>query len=206
MIRVSDLTRAIARPYGLDPEIWITEANVWINDPNAPGDAVIGPMAVTLDQQAAFVIQTAAIARSAGVRALAYYRAVDVWENGRYWGLFRQNWVPKPALFAFATAATWLSHARFVATTHPIPDVSVVQFARDGDTIVVAWTTGQTMRTIRLGAPPSGSTLVTPDGRESHLASVGGQVEVTIPSAPPGAASHAPLAPPMIVVSRNYSR
>jgi hypothetical protein len=199
--RVTNLTHGIADPFGLNPPIWVTEANVVTADPLGPSDAYEGPESVNLDRQAAFVIQLDTLARAIGVKAVAMYRAVDVWENGRYWGLFRRNWSPKPALASYRTAVRWLSHAEYVATTRPVPDVTVTQFARYGEDIYVIWADGPTQRTLKLPTHAASATVVSPDGQEQSVSAANGFLSVGPPPGIPNTRATALLASPIIVVT-----
>jgi hypothetical protein len=197
--RVANLTRELARPLHLDPTIWVTEANVPTADPKGPADAYDGPETVTLDQQAAFVVQLDALARSVGVQAVAYYRAVDVWENGRYWGLFRRGWSPRPALQAYQTAARWLSDSRYVETTRPSPDVTVVQFTRDGDDIFVVWSSDAVAHTVKIPVNASAARIISVDGQVQAASIRDGQVVVSPPAVTGARRTTGPLASPIIV-------
>jgi GH35 family endo-1,4-beta-xylanase len=197
--RVASLTRELARPFRLDPAIWVTEANVSTADPLGPADAFVGAETVTLDQQAAFVIQLDALARSVGVQAVAFYRAVDVWENRRYWGLFRHDWSPRPALQAYQTAARWLSDTRYVATTQPFPNVIVVHFTRNGDDIFVVWSTDGLQRMVKIPIRAGRASVITVDGHTRPAVVRDGQVAISPPPSTGEPRATAPLASPIIV-------
>ncbi len=201
VVRVAQLTRERLSPYGLAAPLWITEANVPVDDPQAPADALVGPEAVSLAQQAAFVSQLCALARSVDVHTVAFYRAIDVDEERHYWGLFRHDWSARPALLAYRTAARWLSHTTYLGTSHPAPGVTVVRLHRPGEDVSVLWTDRATPVRLALPASADHGTLVAVEGKETPLTPRGGSFEVTLPPAPPHRPPTAPLAPPVILVT-----
>lgn len=200
--RLADLTRTTLRAYGLDPEIWITEANVPVDDPQAPGDAVVGPDAVSLNRQAAFVLQAYVLARAAGVRSLAIYRAGDVDDNGHYWGLLRADGTARPALLAYRTAAEWLSHTRPAGLQQPQPGVTLASFCRDDATMYAFWNDGPQPATISLPADAATARLVQTDGSTTGLTATGGKYRVTLPAAAARTPAALPLGEPRLLAER----
>jgi hypothetical protein len=101
--------RALAM-YGLDRPIWVGESNV------APDDdptGAIGPaFHATLDQQAAYVIQSFALARAAGAERMSIYKLVDERTEGpgELYGLVRNDGSIRPAFTAFQTAVRYMSN------------------------------------------------------------------------------------------------
>src|SRR5205085_875746 len=162
--------------------IWITEANAPVDDPSAPGDALVGPDAVSLEQQAAFVLQIYALARAEGVRSLAIYRASDVDEDRHYWGLLRNDISARPALLAYRTAAQWLSHSELVGLSHPTSATTRVELRRGRDEIDVLWSSGNQPTTLRLPAAASAAgRLVDVAGQSKPIRGSGGAFAVPLP-------------------------
>ncbi len=98
--------------YGQQRPIWIGEANVVpYDDPRAPTNQ---PFHATMDQQAAFVLQSFALARAAGAERMSIYKLVDEQaENlGELYGLVRNDGSPRPAFQAYQTAVRYLSGAK----------------------------------------------------------------------------------------------
>jgi hypothetical protein len=101
--------RALA-VYGLDRPIWVGESNV------APYDdptGAIGPaFHATLDQQAAYMIQSFALARAAGAERMSVYKLVDERPEGpgELYGLVRNDGSIRPAFSAFQTAVRYMSN------------------------------------------------------------------------------------------------
>jgi hypothetical protein len=202
VLRLADLTRATLAPYHLQPQIWVTEANVAIDDPQGPGDLVVGPDAVSLDQQAAFVVQLFALSRAADVQTVAIYRAVDVPEGGHYWGLFRDDLTARPSLLAYRTAAEWLSHTQVVGLSHPAPSVTQIELRRPGELVNVLWTNSNTPVQVRLATRATSGILVRCTGATSQIRPVGNAFNVTLPDAPPRRPLTAPLAQPVFIVTK----
>ncbi|HEX5414857.1 MAG TPA: hypothetical protein VFZ25_04265 [Chloroflexota bacterium] len=202
ILRVASLTRTILQPYGLPSTIWITESNVAVADPDAPANLRSGPDAVSLNEQAAFVLQAFATARAAYVASLEIYRVDDVDENGHYWGLVRQDLTARPALAAYRTAGTWLSHTEFVALEHPTPETTLIELSRPGERILVAWTSAPKPAPLSLIAKGTDGRLVQLDGSEAPLASSDGKYRILLPAAPPHPTRAVALAAPVIVVEK----
>ena len=198
--RLATLTRAALAPYGVAPQLWITEANVPVDDAQAPGDAVVGRDAVSLPRQAAFVLQADALARAASVQALVIYRASDVDDQGHYWGLLRGDRTARPALLAYRTAAEWLSHSRPLALDHPQSEVTVARFCGAGDAVDVAWNDGP--RPVTIDLPVAGPAhLVGMDGSVTDAAAPAGVLALTLPGAAARTPSAVPLGQPRLVVA-----
>ena len=194
------LTNDLLGPFGLSPPVWITEANVPVDDPQSPPDAVVGPDAVSLEQQAAFVVQLYALARAAGVQTVAMYRASDVDDQGHYWGLLRSDGTGRPALFAYATTARWLNHTRFLQPSHPQPNVTVLQYCRPGQRVTVAWTDSPEQTTVSLPALAPAGQLVSATGQAQPIEAIGGVFRVLLAPASHGSKQSVPLAPPIFLV------
>lgn len=199
--RLVTLTRAIMQEHNVTPEVWITESNVPVIDPQAPADAVDGPDAVTLEQQAAFVLQAYVLARETGVHTLVIYRASDVADRGHYWGLLRHNFSARPALFAFRAAAQWLSGTRPLGVAQPSPGVTVAAFCSPTRNVLVLWnsapTAAVTMLRLRAGAQ-----RVNAVGEAQPLQIVGGLATVALPATLPGTDVTVPLGSPVIVATQ----
>jgi hypothetical protein len=202
--RQAALTREVLAPYHLNPSIWITEANVAVDDPLGPPDARVGPDAVSPAEQAAFVAQTLALARSAGVRSVAIYRAGDVPEDRRYWGLLRSDMSYRPALLAYRTTARWLAQARFERSLPLESATTALQFARPDAEVDVLWSDRAAASTMSVPATADTATLVHLDGSTAAIQRKGSVFSVPLPAAPPARPGVAPLGQPVfLVVPRN---
>jgi hypothetical protein len=183
---------ALTKRLGVEPPIWITEANVPLRDPDRGFGVLAGPDAVTPGEQAAFVLQLFALARANGVETAMVYRATDV--GGHHWGLVRDDMTIRPSFLAYRTAARWLSETRFVAAREPAPGLTEVELARPGERIHVLWSDLTDETVVEL--PAAEALLVYPSGSSVPLRS--GRVDV--PAARPAGPHAVRLGEPVIVV------
>ena len=93
----------ILRAYGLSgKDVWLSEFNA--SPRRDPAAAIGAPFQVSLEQQADFVVQAAALALANGVDRMAVYR---LWDNdfvpgvAEPWGLVRADGSLRPAWFAY---------------------------------------------------------------------------------------------------------
>jgi len=106
------LYRRILAKHGLDVPLWLPEANT------VPHDDPLktlhrGGLRATMEEQAAYMIQSAALARAAGVSRYAVYKMRDEEpENDQFYGLVRNDGTPRPAYAAYQTAIREMSGAR----------------------------------------------------------------------------------------------
>jgi hypothetical protein len=200
IVRLAGLTRRLLQPYAVTPEVWITEANVPVNDPQAPDDAVVGQDAVSLNGQAAFVLQSYALARLAGVHTLVIYRASDVDDQGHYWGLLRGDDSARPALLAYRTAAQWLGGTRAIGLSHPQSGVSVAQFCGNDNRVDVAWNDTTARVDVALPAVAARADQVDAAGAAVPLTPVQGAWRVALPPATAPTAFTVALGLPTLVV------
>jgi polysaccharide biosynthesis protein PslG len=200
IVRLASLTRRLLQAYTVTPEVWITEANVPVDDPQAPDDAIVGQDAVSLNRQAAFVLQAYTLARLAGVRTLVIYRASDVDDQGHYWGLLRNDGSARPALLAYRTAAQWLGGTRAMGLGHPLSGVSIAQFCGDGKRVAVAW--NDTTARVNVAIPASAASAVQVDatGVAQALTAAQGAWQVSLPPATAATAFTVALGRPTLVV------
>lgn len=100
---ILEANQRILRAFGLGAkDVWLSEFNA---SPRRDPAAAIGtPFQVSLEQQADFVVQAAAIALAEGVDRMAVYR---LWDNDfvpgqtEPWGLLRADGSQRPAFFAY---------------------------------------------------------------------------------------------------------
>jgi hypothetical protein len=97
--------------FGLSRPIWVGESNVVpYDDPTAP---TVKPLHATMDQQAAYILQSFALARAGGAERMSVYKMVDERAEGpgELYGLVRNDGSPRPAFTAYQTAVRYLSDA-----------------------------------------------------------------------------------------------
>ena len=124
--RVHSLFVGIEHRYGIDRPVWLTETNAMPTDDiqiNCAERQGISPIKTTLDQQAAFAVQSFALAAAAGYQHTEFYSMVD----GNTcqeppWGLERADGSRRPVADALRTAVNYFSNftnARFAPLTRP---------------------------------------------------------------------------------------
>jgi hypothetical protein len=136
-------TRDILWYFGLrDKQIWIDETNA---SPSTDPYAVLPPgppqFAVSLDQQADYLIQAAALSLAAGVERLAVYRLYDNHYSPGLtepWGLVRGDGTRRPAFDAYHTAIELFSPTQR-ATRYYSDRSSLVTLEQPDRTIYVMW-------------------------------------------------------------------
>lgn len=147
-------TRQLLDSYGLrDKRIWINEFNAGpTDDPLWP---VVRPQyQVDLEQQAAYIVQAAALGLAAGVERMAVYKFFD-WNlppGGEAFGLLRADGSRRPAFDSWALIIReW--HDVTVAQLARGQRVDVVRLAHaDGHVTVVAWATTADAAQVRVRA------------------------------------------------------
>ncbi len=199
--KLVSLTRVILQMHNVTPAVWITESNVPVIDPQAPGDAVVGPDSVTLAQQAAFVLQAYVLARQAGVHTLMVYRAADVDDRGHYWGLLRRDFTARPALLAYRTAAQWLSGTRPLGFTQSVAGVTYAAFCGSAGRVDVLWNSAPAATVVMLPYVATGAERISIAGDVQPLDITAGLAHVVLPATAPGTTNTVPLGSPVIIAS-----
>jgi hypothetical protein len=176
------LYRRILASYGLDKPLWLPESNI------VPHDDPLktlhrGGLRATMEEQAAYMIQSAALARAAGVSRYAVYKMRDEEpENDQFYGLVRNDGTPRPAYAAYRTAIREMRGARDAtyfwsgSATPPSADeitallastrnraqfvwpgaLNGVRMARGADRVTVLW--NATAAPLAVGVPSSAPT------------------------------------------------
>jgi hypothetical protein len=126
IFRVSRLFASLQRAYNIDKPLWLTEMNAMPTDEaQSPAQCTVRDLnsgiKTTLDQQAAYLIQSFALAAAAGYQRAEFYKMIDG-DNCREpaWGLVRANGTRRPVADAARMAIANFSNfavARFV----PLP-------------------------------------------------------------------------------------
>ncbi len=110
--------KRLMRKYGIDKPLWLTETNAMPFDPAVPCAERFAnnPSNVSLDVQAAYVVQALAMALAAGWDRIGWYQMTDSdsCAESAIWGLARDDGSLRPAYTAFKTAVQWLNGAQNV--------------------------------------------------------------------------------------------
>lgn len=111
--RVAGVYRDVLNRYGLTKPLWLTETNaVPYDDPGKGLAREQNGLRVTLEQQAAFVVQAYAMGMAAGYERIAIHSMVDRDTQDELWGLVRNDGTLRPAFVAYQTAARHFGGAR----------------------------------------------------------------------------------------------
>jgi hypothetical protein len=129
--------RELMQEYWLDHPIWIVETNALpSDDPASP--AAAPQFEVTLEQQASYVVQAAALAIAGGAERIAIYRMADAPDDDVPTGLVRSDGTRRPAFTAYQAAITHMAGFRS-ATWEEHPEYSLVSVDRGEQTTSVIW-------------------------------------------------------------------
>jgi hypothetical protein len=167
---------------------------VWINGTNArpaidpdaypPNATFRQHPRVTLEQQAAFIIQAYALGFAAGADRIAVYRLVDNFDEdqGQAFGLLRADGSPRPAYTAYQIAVREFSGfvyaRRVVDGTQPLIDYVRLTFP---DKVThVAWARGGATATLIVPARSQQARLLDSLGNEWLVSPVNGEYRVVV--------------------------
>lgn len=165
---------------------------VWINETNAPPseDAQEPPWSkarfrVTLEEQAAFVLQEFALAFAGGATRVEFYKlrnTADHPESIEPFGLLRGDDSRRPAFAAYQVATTYLRDFRSVRKEQR-GDLLAVTFDRGSQTTTVLWTTGRAPRRVQVKTLGQEALLVDELGNTQPLRPVDGVYTLDLPGA-----------------------
>ncbi len=124
--RVAGIYRRALDARGLSAPLWLTETNaVPYDDPGKQLGREQNGFRVTMEQQAAYVVQAFASGLTAGYERMAFHSVMDRSTEDEVWGLMRNDGTMRPAFVAYQTAARYLSGgsperpARFAGVERP---------------------------------------------------------------------------------------
>lgn len=183
--QIIDETRELLERYGLaDKSIWLDETNASPNlDPQWP---VTRPRwQITLDQQAAFLVQAAGLGLAAGADHIGVYKFFD-WTlapGEEAFGLVRVDGSRRPAFDAWAMVIAQLNGVTD-AQAAQTPRLMVVRLERDdGQSLLMAWSRGPQAAVLRASATGSQSHLLDQYGKMMTLRPTEGHYTLTLPGA-----------------------
>lgn len=200
--RVYGVFSAILARYHLLKPIWLTETNCPVyNDATTP---VPESGRITTDEQAAYLVESVALARAAGYQRIGWYSMVDHDPSTGIldrWGLLRPNGTPRPAYRAFQVAARYLADPDLVSRLAPLGTANadgwpvtrvVLDSPADRTRVQVLWRSGAGPRSVQVEAVGSSARVVDVLGGSRPATRVGGTWDVPLP--PPRVAQ--PFDPP----------
>ncbi len=175
------------REHGFDKPLWLTETNAAPS--TDPAWLVPDPkFAITLDEQAHFIIQSMAMALAAGASRVAIYKMADVpadrGANPEPFGLVREDGSRRPAFSTFQVGSSYLAGFTEAALTERNDLYTVVTVKRgDSGWTTVAWTRQPSPQTISVAAHTPQATLVDWNGHRQTIAARDGKYEIEIAGA-----------------------
>jgi hypothetical protein len=183
--QIIDETRELLERYGLaDKSIWLDETNASPNlDPQWP---VTRPRwQITLDQQAAFLVQAAGLGLAAGADHIGVYKFFD-WTlapGEEAFGLVRVDGSRRPAFDAWTMVIAQLNGVTS-AQAAQTPRLMAVRLERDdGQSLLMAWSRGPQAAVLRASATGSQSHLLDQYGKMMTLRPTEGRYTLTLPGA-----------------------
>jgi hypothetical protein len=161
----------LLRNHNLHKPIWIAETNAApSNDPAWP---VPNPQFnISLDEQAAFIIQAFSLGIAAGAQRMAVYKMIDTETdraaNPEPFGLVRMNGSRRPAFTAYQVATNYLSGFRS-GTWDRRDELSVVTVDRGDKTTTVAWSRNPEPQTAAVAARTTRALVVDMRGSTRYV-------------------------------------
>ena len=178
--------RALLASYGLaDKHIWINETNA------APTDDPLWPVErpvyqLNLDQQAAFLVQAAALGLAADVERMAVYKLYDqqLPSGGESFGILSPaNQHPRPAFASWQTVIRYLNGVEWAQRTS-MEQVDVVRLRhRDSHETLVMWARTATAVEIEVSATAEKAQLIDQYGNMTIIRPVNGDYTLSLPAA-----------------------
>ena len=166
--------------------------SMWINETNAPpsDDPQEPPWSaarfpVSLDEQAAFILQEFAVAFSSGAERVEVYKlrnSAEHPESIEPFGLLRADDSRRPAFDAFRVATTYLA-GFWTAYRQQQGDVQAVTFDRGSETTTVLWTGGRRPVRVLVRATAPEAVVVDQQGNTSPIVAEGGVYTLELPGA-----------------------
>jgi len=170
----------------------ITGKELWVNETNAPPseDKLEPPWSkprfrVSLEEQAAFVLQEFSLAFASGASRVSFYKlrnSADHPESIEPYGLLRGDDSRRPAFTAYQVATTYLRDFR-TARREQSGTINAVTFDRGSATTTVVWTTGAARTRVKVRATAREALLVNERGEAQRIVAQGGVYLVDLPAA-----------------------
>ncbi|MEE9616330.1 MAG: hypothetical protein V3T90_04900, partial [Anaerolineae bacterium] len=176
-------TRAVLAAYGLNKPIWINETNAPPNsDPQWPMAAA--NYEISLEEQAGFLLQSFALALSAGAERIAVYKWLDndLLPNFEPFGIIRPDFSHRPAFDAYRLITTHYAGA-ISAREDRHSLYTVVTLDRGGLTTRVLWARTETDATVSVPALAARARLIDQTSAEQFIEPVDGQYTLILPGA-----------------------
>ncbi len=194
--------RVTLNAYGLtNKTLWLNETGVPVwDDPPGPTNDPTALYRATMQEQAAYVIQSFTWASWMRAEAAIIYEEYDDFGSGcpgiDAWGLVRNpptapcnagDGTPRPGYYAYGVATKYLSgtlpYWRWRPTSPPTYTAEIVALQRPStsERVVVMWARDNLSFTINLTATASSATLVYPNGVTQTVTPVNGFYNISLP-------------------------
>ncbi len=182
---ITALYHQLMREHGFEKPVWIVETNAAPTlDPQMPAG---GRFAITLDEQAAYIIQAFAMGIAGGAARIGVFKMIDtptdLAANPEPFGLVRADGSRRPAFTAYQVAATYLAGFQS-AQLEQRPDANIVTVSRNSGVTTVLWARTPAPTTVQVPARSASATLVDMGGNRRTIAASGGVFTVQLPGAP----------------------
>jgi len=173
------------RGYGVDKPIWIAETNA------APSQDPAWPVPnpqfeVSLEQQAAYIVQAFSLGIAAGAQRMAVYKMADTETdrdaNPEPFGLVRLDGSRRPAFTAYQVAAAHMAGFRGGSWDRR-DDISLVTIDRGDRTTTVAWVRGDQPQRAMIAARTPRALLVDIRGGARFIYAERGYYYIDLPPA-----------------------
>ncbi|HEX2173400.1 MAG TPA: hypothetical protein VHL09_13260 [Dehalococcoidia bacterium] len=194
------------KAHGIEKPIWINEANVPIcGDPERPLYDCPSNWRATLDEQANFVIQLLALSAAAGIDRTLIFQLYDDGVTHDLYGLVRNDGSPRPAYYAFQTAARYFKDFRSATSKSRATYDEVVFNGPANGRVTVLWNTTDSAQTATVETIGTRATLVTKDGQTTAIQPENGAYRIdllpaTFAVSPPPESRHLIGGDPVILV------
>jgi hypothetical protein len=178
--------RAGLRKRGIEgKELWVNETNAPPSDDKQELPWSKPRYRVSLEEQAAFVLQEFSLAFAAGATRVEFYKlrnSPDHPESIEPYGLLRGDDSRRPAFAAFQVATTYLRD--FVsARREQSGALNAVTFERGNATTTVLWTTATQRARVSVRAVATSALLVNESGETQRVSAKGGVYTIDLPGA-----------------------
>lgn len=182
---ITALYHQLMREHGFDKPIWIVETNAAPSlDPQTP--APNGQFAITLDEQAAYIVQAFAMGIAGGATRIGVFKMIDtpsdLVANPEPFGLVRADGSRRPAFYTYRVAATYLAGFQG-GQLEQRSDVSIVTIPRTQGTTTVLWTRTPSPVTVQIPAHAGSATLVDMWNNRRAIFASDGVYTVSLPGA-----------------------
>jgi hypothetical protein len=182
---ITALYHQLMRERGFDKPIWIVETNAAPSlDPNMP--VPNSQFAITLDEQAAYIVQAFAMGIAGGASRLSVFKMIDtptdLTANPEPFGLVRADGSRRPAFNTYRVAATYMAGFQG-GRLEQTPELSIVTIPRNSGTTTVLWARTPAPTSAVLPANVSTATLVDMWGNRRTIAASEGFYSVSLPGA-----------------------